>query len=304
VKITPSLTDFTAAPKTLARLVCRPALPADTPQVMEIARLTWGGHDYLSYVWDDWLQDHRGLLQVAELGGNIVGCSKLSHLAPGQGWLHGLRVHADYQDHGIARKMWAYGEEVWKRMDGGTLRFVTSPTRVKVHHLAEANGYHRRTSFRYYRGLSRAGKLPDNIDLVTEQEIETVFERMVNNPLLPPAENLWDLAWEWCAPDLEILRKFIIEKMVYWWGGHERLIMLLDDGEMDGERYCLLGTAVCQPEEAEAMLHLYLTLANHLGYRHVGWNVPFSLYQNDAYLLQAELTVSADDEDYICFEKN
>ena len=42
-------------------LVCRPALPMDTPQVLDLAKHIWEGHDYIPYVWNDWLADPQGV---------------------------------------------------------------------------------------------------------------------------------------------------------------------------------------------------------------------------------------------------
>jgi len=50
------------------RLVCRPALPKDTPDVLELTRTIWDGHDYLPAVWDDWLRDYDGMLAVRNTG--------------------------------------------------------------------------------------------------------------------------------------------------------------------------------------------------------------------------------------------
>ena len=38
-------------------VVCRPALPRDTADVLEFSKFIWNGHDYVKYVWDEWLND-------------------------------------------------------------------------------------------------------------------------------------------------------------------------------------------------------------------------------------------------------
>ena len=47
-------------------LVCRPALPLDTPGMLLISRQIWEGDDYVPKVWSEWLFDPEGLLAVAE----------------------------------------------------------------------------------------------------------------------------------------------------------------------------------------------------------------------------------------------
>jgi hypothetical protein len=77
--------------------VCRPALPLDKADVLEFTKFIWDGHDYIRYVWDDWLADPRGILAVVEYGGHAVGLGKVSYVAQGQWWLEGLRVDPRYQ---------------------------------------------------------------------------------------------------------------------------------------------------------------------------------------------------------------
>src|SRR5690242_14867206 len=59
------------------QVVCRPALPSDAPAVLEFTKFIWGGHDYIKYVWDDWLADPHGILAVAEYAGRAVALGKV-----------------------------------------------------------------------------------------------------------------------------------------------------------------------------------------------------------------------------------
>ena len=79
-------------------VVCRPALPRDTADVLEFTKFTWEDGDYIRYVWADWLADSQGFLVAAEYGGHCVGIAKISLSAPGQWWLEGLRVNPKYHD--------------------------------------------------------------------------------------------------------------------------------------------------------------------------------------------------------------
>ncbi len=79
----------------------REARPEDKPSIEEIAKLTWGGEDYLAGVFDDWLKD--GGFYVLELDGKVIGTAKMTLLPNGVGWLEGLRVHPDYRGRGYGR---------------------------------------------------------------------------------------------------------------------------------------------------------------------------------------------------------
>lgn len=75
----------------MAAFAIRAARPADRPALEVIASRTWEGTDYLPYVFDAWLADTEGEFAAVELDGRVVGCGKLSFVAPGHAWLEGLR---------------------------------------------------------------------------------------------------------------------------------------------------------------------------------------------------------------------
>jgi hypothetical protein len=132
-------------------IFCRPALPKDTPEVMELTRTIWDGHDYIPLVWADWLADPHGLLAVAECGGKVVGTGKLTRLSDQDWWLEGLRVHMKYQGKGIASHMNDYLLEVWLRSGGGTVRLATSSTPPAGASPSERRGFSKIAEFSAFR---------------------------------------------------------------------------------------------------------------------------------------------------------
>lgn len=131
-------------------LVCRPALPKDTPDILELTKTIWDGNDYVPYVWQEWLDDPQGLLAVAELGGRVAGCSKLSLLAPGSWWLQGLRVDPALQGRGIASRLHKYLLDYWLAHCDGALRLGTASFRLPVQHLCERTGFRKAGEFTYF----------------------------------------------------------------------------------------------------------------------------------------------------------
>jgi GNAT superfamily N-acetyltransferase len=125
----------------LYTVVCRPALPKDTQQVLDLTRQIWEGEDYVPYVWEEWLSDYEGMLSVVEYGGRVIGLGKLSLLAPGQWWLEGLRIHPEFQGRGIGSHLHNYLIERWLKIGDGVIRLVTGSSRLAVHHMSERTGF-------------------------------------------------------------------------------------------------------------------------------------------------------------------
>ncbi|MBN1537471.1 MAG: GNAT family N-acetyltransferase, partial [Anaerolineales bacterium] len=128
-------------PASLHTLVCRPALPKDTPDVKELTRTIWNGHDYVPLVWNTWLTDPEGLLAVAEYGGRIIGLGKLTQLTENEWWLEGLRVHPDFQGRGIGSYLMKYLYEHWEQKAGGIVRLATANYNVSIQHLNDRFGF-------------------------------------------------------------------------------------------------------------------------------------------------------------------
>ena len=79
-------------------IICRPAQPEDTSDVLEFTQFTWeDGRDYIKYVWEEWLTDDQGILAAAEYNGRCVGFAKATLSAPGQWLFEGFRVDPNYQ---------------------------------------------------------------------------------------------------------------------------------------------------------------------------------------------------------------
>lgn len=80
----------------------RPARASDKEPLMKFIRHVWGGHDYLPYVWDQWLRDPHGVMSVVEVDGVPVGMNKVTFLEDGSAWFEGVRVHPDFRGKGLA----------------------------------------------------------------------------------------------------------------------------------------------------------------------------------------------------------
>ncbi len=127
----------------------REATPEDKPFIEEIAKLTWGGGDYLARVFDEWVKD--GHFYVLELGGKVIGTAKLTLLPGKVGWLEGLRVHPDYRLRGYGRLLHSFmldlGEKLAEEGKIGALEFATYFLNRESISLAEKTGFRVKAKF-------------------------------------------------------------------------------------------------------------------------------------------------------------
>ena len=251
-------------------VVCRPALPGDKADVLEFTKFIWDGHDYIKYVWDDWLSDPQGLLAVAEYGGRAVALGKASYVAPGQWWLEGLRVDPQFQGLKIASHIFEYLEDWRSEHAGGAFRLMTSSDRVQVHHLCERLGWLKVGDVKSYRAAPTPG---------TGEAFQPVAQNDVTRALSFASANLAysggliNSSWKFAAPDEFTLLEKIRQNQLSWWRGRAGLLAWWDD-EDDGETILGVGFIACPMESLEAMLVDIRRLAGGLGFSSVLWQAP------------------------------
>lgn len=253
-------------------LVCRPALPMDTAQVMELVSHIWEGHDYIPYVWEAWLADPQGLLAVAEYGGRIVGLDKLSYISPGQWWLEGLRVHPEFEGRGIASHLNDYLLAYWTQHGSGFVRFTTSSERVKVHRLTTHRGFVKIGDYAFYR----ASALAEPVDVfkpVLREDIPDALQAIQQSPSLSLLNGLMDYGWRWAEPSREGLEWAVDAGYAWWWQGKRGVLAFWED-EDESRKYLVLHLIACPAEDIPACLLDLRRQAARSGYADLEWTVP------------------------------
>ena len=210
--------------------------------ILEFTRYTWDGHDYVQYVWDDWLADPQGILAVAEYSGRAVGLAKVSKLAPGQWWLEGFRVAPAHQDMRIGSQLHGYVDGWWLEHGDGVARLMTSSQRTKVHHLCEKLGYTRIGEVAGYIAPPLEGTTEAFTPLQVN-EISAAVDFTRASPSLPLSYGLLDLGWRFVTPNPGTLRELARRQLAWWWRDRQGLLLAWEDeGETpEDERTLAIG---------------------------------------------------------------
>jgi len=250
-------------------VVCRPALPGDAADVLEFTKFIWEGHDYIKYVWDDWLADPEGILMVAQYGGHAVGLGKLTRLAEGQWWLEGLRVDPQYQGLKIGSHIYEYLDDWWKAR-GGAVRLMTSWERVQVHHLSERMGYAKLGEVRSFWAPASAGR--DSFVPATPGQARHAAQFAAAQ--LEAYNGLMDSGWRFSEPTEAVLQEKAEAGKLWWWGAERAGLLACWDDEDDGVKVLGIGFAAVPPERLHEFLTDCLHLAQRLAYGRVLWLAP------------------------------
>jgi GNAT superfamily N-acetyltransferase len=265
-------------------IVCRPALPKDTPEVLELTRQIWEGEDYVPHVWAEWLADPDGLLVVAEYGGRVAGLGKLTRLAAGEWWLEGLRVHPDLEGRGIASRLHGYLVGYWERSLGGVIRLATASFRAPVQHLSERSGFHKVGEYTIYTAPAIGSSPgedsgPDFQPLIPDEAAEALdFIRNFHDQT--GGARLMDLGWQWSSPSLPLVEAAIQRGQAWWWrnvlpNNPRALLLANEDREEQDESLSLrVELLACPAEDLAACLQDFRVLAGNFGYAQATWLAP------------------------------
>jgi ribosomal protein S18 acetylase RimI-like enzyme len=273
---TPYYTRF--KPENLRRVLCRPALPRDTEDVMELTRTIWDGNDYVPHLWAQWLADPDGLLAAAEYGPHVVGLGKLTRIEDGEWWLEGLRVHPAYEGRRIASHLTDYLFAHWATHHGGTVRLATGSHRVQVQHLCDRNGLTRIAEFTPFTAppleAFEPKELVDTFQELKESEIAEALDFTRGNPAFELVSGLMDLGWQWTRPSASLLMEAVTRDHAWWWKGKTGLLILAEDREEPQTPLPVIELLACPLDRILDCLLDYRRLVATLGFSKAGWVAP------------------------------
>lgn len=248
---------------------CRPALPKDFADVLDLTKNIWDGHDYVPHTWQDWLKDPNGILASAEYGGRVVGVGKLDLISPGDWWMMGLRVHPDLQGQKIASHLHDYLLSWWHRCGNGTVRLSTMDVRYSVQHLCQRTGFHKLMEIAWYaRDASPDPEALARFRPVLPSESSQAFDTLLTGELLPLYHGLLDYSWTWARPHLSIIEKFIGDGKLWWWQAPNAAPGLVGGYEdLDDENPLLVASMPsCRREHFPLLLNDLPSLAASTGF--------------------------------------
>lgn len=265
--------------------------------MLAICATVWDGDDYLPRYFDRWVMAEGGQFTALELDGQVVALAKLTCHTPGEYWLEGIRVHADYRGRGLAAALHAYHLMLWNKIgEPGALRLLTGdPAIIK---LCDRTGF--RQLFQHYFAEAEAVDAPHTFQLVAPAEIERAFTLITHSTAWAEWQGLCDLCWKWRELTPEFLGERVAAGAVYHWREWQGVLMTRDaihDDEQPGDLIVIQFPAVNTAQRWEFLADV-CALAQALRKRKVSWAIPMELRTE---LPRAGYTL-AWDEIETCFE--
>jgi GNAT superfamily N-acetyltransferase len=136
-------------------VIVRVAKPSDKKPLMDFVKKTWGGHDYVPSVWDEWLRNKGGKIFVVEVDGKQVGMNRVRLLEDGTGWLEGVRIHPNFRGQGLASLLGEKSMQYASKLGVSTFRLTSSSRNRAAHRQVAKMGFSEVARFDVFRARTK-----------------------------------------------------------------------------------------------------------------------------------------------------
>ncbi len=206
-------------------VVCRPFLPQDKPYLLDIARRTWNGNDYIPFVLDGWIADSTGWIFCAIMNDQTVGMIRLSRLSDTQWWMEGLRVDPAVKGKKIGQHLFGYALDFWNSRYQGVIRLLTHDTNSVSQHIAERNNFILRSRLDLYEA-EPGPECSNEMEMAQTSDLDQIFHwlsALEDHPILIP---YLDYGWVINSPEKAMIHDLIVGKKV-WVNINKQAVLIL-----------------------------------------------------------------------------
>ncbi len=178
----------------------RPLRASDRADILEIAKHTWEGHDYVPYFFDKWLNDENSYPIGIEAEDHIIALANLRVIDNGMtGWMEALRVHPDYRERKLATILTKHVVELAKSIPVKRIRYTTAADNTISLHLAKSVGMKTKfkLAFHWQRNPAEISWQSSQRPLI-EVSSRAIHDDLIASNLLP--FNI--LIYDWKAVDV------------------------------------------------------------------------------------------------------
>lgn len=215
----------------MSKVKIRNAKNSDKEAVLKFCENTWEWGDYISLVWDRWIQDTDGKFIVASINEKPVGICRVRIVKPGEAWFEGLRVDPRYREQGIAtllnQEIFSYAKHEGAKIGRSCIVSLNEIAQK----LAKKLGFGLVTEFMhleckpyYFKDgrFTRWGKTED---------IEAINGFLKDSAVFAKSSGLYTVLFTWMSLETEDVGMFVRSRkaIVFEKGGKIKGVILIDD---------------------------------------------------------------------------
>ena len=197
-------------------VIVREAKPSDKKPLMDFVTKTWGGHDYVPSVWDEWLRDKGGKMFVVEVDGKLVGMNRVRLLKDGTGWLEGVRIHPDFRGKGLASLLGERSMKYASNLGVSTFRLTSSSRNRAAHRQVAKMGFSEVARFDVFRARTKSRLLRGGgVDRLSPSDLSKALRMIRGSEEYRAGKGVYWDAFVTQALDRESLSELIAKRYVF-----------------------------------------------------------------------------------------
>ena len=197
-------------------VIVREAKPSDKKPLMDFVTKTWGGHDYVPSVWDEWLRDKGGKMFVVEVDGKLVGMNRVRLLKDGTGWLEGVRIHPDFRGKGLASLLGEKSMKYASNLGVSTFRLTSSSRNRVAHRQVAKMGFSEVARFDVFRARTKSRLLRGGgVDRLSPSDLSKALRVIRGSEEYRAGKGVYWDAFVTRALDRESLSELIAKRYVF-----------------------------------------------------------------------------------------
>ncbi len=197
----------------------------DRTRAIEIASKIWEGDDYISFVFDEWVNDPDGNFAGLWENDKLVGFGRLKFLTPTDIWLEGLRKDPDSDAKGVGEKLSRYYYNYLQGKKITSIRFSTYFDNIASIKLNEKSGFKKVLTLSL-KSLDLT-KTERNISakITSDIDFKSIKQFVENSSYLKMSDHFIEKGWVAYKYSEKLLRKFYDDGNIVVW---------LEDGLIKG----------------------------------------------------------------------
>lgn len=217
----------------------RKVAQSDKERILEISSKIWEGHDFIQYIFDDWVSDTEGEFTLGEKDGVIVGFAKYTKHSDSEAWLEGIRVDEKYANQGFGKAITQYYISRAKAEGVEFIRlsaYVGSKESIKI---IEGLGFKKDGYFTTgYKELDKACETqsaPKNV--INIMSTATAWDLITRGNSYYMSNGYVSYGWTFKKATYELVDTLVKNKCVYGVlreGKVASVMVLTEDSHMDG----------------------------------------------------------------------
>lgn len=211
----------------------------DRERILEISSKIWDGHDFIQYIFDDWVNDSEGEFTLGEKDGVIVGFAKYTKHSDSEAWFEGIRVDEKYAGQGFGKAITQYFVSRAKSEGVDTIRLsahIDSRESIKI---VESLGFKKdgyfTTACKELAG-SFAGQ-PASKNVISIMSTATAWDLITRGNSYYMSNGYISYGWTFRKATYELVDMLVKDKCVYGVireGKVASVMVLTEDSHRDG----------------------------------------------------------------------